>query len=102
MKKKSVITVCTIVIIFILLHSTPSIALRTHLFTDGHPVISLTTEIVNDEFHNRADKQTLDNQKAKCYIIAKPAFEKATQSELTTFEVRKIGFLFFAKYYGES
>lgn len=104
LKKKSgiIIALCSIAIIFMLLHSTSSIALRTYLFTDGHPIVAFNTEIINDDLHNRVDKQTLDKQNAKCYKITKPAFEKAAQTELTTFEVRKIGFLFFAKYYGEA
>lgn len=104
MKKKKImilISIFSVLSIFFILHSTPSIALRTHLFMTGNPIVSLTTEIVDDKIHNEVDKQILENQNAKCYSLTNAAFEKATESKLTNFKVSKKGFLFFAQYYGE-
>jgi hypothetical protein len=103
-KKRTVIlniSVCLMIIYFIL-HATPSIALRTHLFMTGNAIVAITTGIEDDELHNKVDKESLECQNAKCYTLTKPAFEKATQSKLRNYKVTKIGFLFFAKYYGEA
>ena len=105
LKKKiitTIITVCCLVLMFVGLHSTPYVALRVHLFMTGHPVSSLTTKIVDDELHNKIDKQFLESQNAKCYTLTKPAFEKATQSNLNNYIVTKKGFMYYAEYYGEA
>ena len=105
LKKKiitTIITVCCIVIMYVVLHSTPYVALRIHLLMTGHSVSSFTTKIVDDELHNKIDKQILESQNAKCYTLTKPAFEKATQSNLRNYKVTKKGFLFYAEYYGEA
>jgi len=39
---------------------------------------------------------------AKAYPLTKPPTEKATEGELRNFLVKKIGFLHFAEYYGET
>lgn len=105
LKKKlitTLVTICFLLIIYVLIHSTPYAALRTYLFMTGHPIVSFTTGIVDDELHNKIDKQILEGQNAKCYTLTKPAFEKATQSKLGNYKVTEKGFLFFAEYYGEA
>ena len=84
------------------LHSTPTIALRTHLFMNGNPIIAFTTGIVDDELHNRLDKKVLESQNAKCYTITKPPIYKPTQNKLMNYKVTQKGFLFFAVNYGEA
>lgn len=104
MKKKNVFNRTLILIIiafYIILHFTPTLALRTFIFTMGYPVIAFTTGIVDDELHNTIDRQILESENAKCYTLTKPAFEKATQGELRNYKVTKRGFLYFAEYYGE-
>lgn len=103
--KKKIVTTMSILIcivgMYVILHITPTIALRTHVFVTGNPIRALTTGIVDDKFHNKVDKELLESQNAKCYRLTKPVFEKATQGELRNFKVTKKGFLFFAEYYGE-
>lgn len=89
------------IIIYALLHITPQMAIRTHLVTMGYPKIALTTEIVDDEFHNKVDKLALEKDNAKCYTITTPAYEKATDGYLRNFKVKKAGLLYFAEYYGD-
>lgn len=104
MKKEklfTITTICSIIALYIVLHITPTVALRTHLFMNGYPVIAFTTGIVDDEFHNRIDKQILESQSAKCYTLTKPAFERATKGQLRNYKVTKKGILYFAEYYGE-
>jgi hypothetical protein len=80
-------------------HSTPKMALRFHLFFMGYPKEALITDIRDNKSDNRFHKKELAALNAKTYIITKPPFEKQTGSELDTFCVRKIGFLYFAEYY---
>ncbi|ANX11702.1 hypothetical protein ABE41_006750 [Fictibacillus arsenicus] len=76
-------------------------ALRTEVILMGHPVASLTTGIIEDEFHNEVDKEKFAELNAKAYTLTKPPVERATQGKLRNYRVRKVGFLYFAEYYGE-
>jgi hypothetical protein len=99
---KQVIGIVVILgVIFLLLHSTPKMALRTCVFFMGYPKEALITNIGEDEYHNKFDKKKFARLNAKAYTLTKPPFEKATESELRNYLVRKIGFLYFADYYGE-
>ena len=91
-----------VVAVFLLFHSTSNIALRTHVFFLGYPKAAITSGIIEDEFHNKIDKQKFVGLKGKAYTLTNPPNEKATQGELSNFFVRKAGFLYFAKYYGEA
>jgi hypothetical protein len=90
-----------IIALYIILHVTPTLALRTRIFMMGYPIVAFTTGIVDDEFHNTIDRQILESENAKCYTLTKPAFEKSTQGELRNYKVTKKGILYFAEYYGE-
>lgn len=90
------------IILNIGLHLTPSIALRTHVFFNGHPIIALTSNIVEDQAHNRMDKEYLKKENAKCYSLTKAPKEKATDSYLRNYIVRKNGFLYSANYFGNA
>jgi len=87
--------------IFLVLHSTPNLALRTCVFFMGYPKAAFITDIADDEYHNKFDKKKFAKLNAKAYTLTKPPFEKATESELRNYLVRKKGFLYFADYYGE-
>jgi hypothetical protein len=99
--KKWIGFLSVLVLIFILLHSTPHMALRTEVFLMGYPAAALTSSIVDDEFHNDVDKDAFSALNAKAYTLTKPPVEKATQGQLRKYLVRKVGFLHFAEYYGE-
>jgi hypothetical protein len=81
------------------LHSTPKMALSFHILFMGYPKEALITDIRDNKIDNRFHKKELVALNAKIYILTKPPFEKQTESELDTFRVRKIGFLYFAEYY---
>ncbi|MFD1739233.1 hypothetical protein ACFSCX_22390 [Bacillus salitolerans] len=99
--KKEVIFFIVIAIIFLLLHSTPSTAIRTKVFFMGYPNAAVTSPIIDDEYHNEVDNDKFAELNAKAYTLTKPPIEKATQGELRNYLVRKFGFLHFAEYYGE-
>lgn len=101
-KKKSVFIIAAIVVVLLLLHSTPHLALRTHLVINGYPIIAVTTKIMDDEYHNSIDKEKFRELNAKAYTLSKPPIEKATDGELRNFLVRKVGFIHFVEYYGET
>lgn len=100
--KKEITFVLALLTIFLLLHSTPDTALRTHVFTLGYPKAALTSAIIDDEYHNEVDQDKFVELNAKAYTLTKPPIEKATQGELRNFLVKKIGFLYFAEYYGDT
>ncbi|WP_408009845.1 hypothetical protein ACJROX_05990 [Pseudalkalibacillus sp. A8] len=52
-------------------------------------------------YHNKVDKEMFAELNAKAYTLTTPPIEKATQGELRNYLVRKIGFLYFAEFYGE-
>jgi len=65
-------------ILFIVLHSSPKLALRTHVFFNGHPILAFQTEIIDDQAHNRMDKEYLKKEHAKCYSLTKAPKERVT------------------------
>ena len=84
-------------IIFGVLHLTPHLALRTHVFFMGYPIEAVKTGIVDDKFHNRTDWKP----NAKYYTLTKPPVERVTEGILHNFKVSKNGFLYFAEYFGD-
>ncbi|MDV2682841.1 hypothetical protein RYX56_00490 [Alkalihalophilus lindianensis] len=101
MKKKPALLIGLLIIIFLLLHSTPSLALRTHVLVLGYPKAAVTSGIVEDDYHNEVDKEAFEEQNAKAYTLTEPPIEKSTQGQLSNFLVKKIGFLYFAEFYGD-
>jgi len=99
---RSCIITCIIVLGFVLLHSSPYIALRTHVFMMGYPVIAVTTGFVEDKLHNSIDPRVLKGDTVDYYTLTKPAFEKETGGTLANYRVIKKGFLYFADYCGEA
>ena len=79
---------------FIILHSTPRIALRTQLFMTGHLIMSFNTEIVDDKLHNKLNEQDPVPDKNISFYT--------TQSKYSNYKVTKIGLLFFAIEFGEA
>jgi len=88
------------IILFAVLHSTPKLALRTHVFFNGHPILAIRTKIIDDREHNRIDKEYLRKEQAKCYSLTKAPKERATDSYLTNYIVRKKGHFYKVNYYG--
>jgi hypothetical protein len=101
MSKKGIILSITI-LLFLVLHSTPNLALRTHVFFMGYPKAAITSGIIEDEYHNDVDKEKFTELNAKAFTLTKPPIEKATDGELRNFLVRKFGIFHFAEYYGET
>lgn len=70
--EKLIGTVVILGVIFILLHSTPKMALRFHILFMGYPKEALITDISD----NKIDKKKLAKLNAKTYTLTKPPFEK--------------------------
>ncbi|GAB0170867.1 hypothetical protein LSPCS325_43040 [Lysinibacillus sp. CTST325] len=100
--KKKIIIIVSMLVVIILLHSTPSIALRTHIFFMGYPKAAISSGIIEDKNHNEVDKEKFAELNAKAYSLTNPPIEKATQGELRNYLVRKFGFLHFAEYLGNT
>lgn len=101
-KKRQLLFIIALVAFIVLLHATPGLALRTHVFMLGYPKAAFTSGIVDDDYHNRVDKDFFSSINARAYTLTEPPVEKATQGELRNFLVRKIGFFYIAEYYGET
>ncbi|MBM7647847.1 hypothetical protein JOC78_000787 [Bacillus ectoiniformans] len=100
MKKKAMI-MAALAAAFIILHITPSLALRTQVFIMGYPKAAIYSGIIEDTYHNEVDQEKFAELNAKAYTLTRPPIEEATQGELRNYLVKKVGFLYFAEYYGE-
>ncbi|MEH7348334.1 hypothetical protein [Gottfriedia acidiceleris] len=79
------------ILLFFVLHSSPSIALRTHVFFNGHPILAVKSAIVDDQEHNQGDKVFLKKENAKCFSLNEE-----------NYILRKKGFINVADYYGNA
>ena len=101
MTKRKIIVIGLVISIIVLLHSIPTLALRTSIFFHGHPIVALTTEIEEHEPYSPEDSELLEKENAKLYRLTTPPIEKATQGHLYTWKVKKRVFIYFADYHGE-
>ncbi|AQQ52590.1 hypothetical protein [Planococcus lenghuensis] len=99
--RKRTLVLLTLLMIYVVTHCTPELALRTHVFFMGYPVIAVTTDIEDDPYHNDYHRTAFEQMNARAYMLTKPPIEKATESELVSFLVKKKGFLHYAEYLGE-
>ncbi|XXM73040.1 hypothetical protein ACQ0QQ_03840 [Lysinibacillus sphaericus] len=99
--KKWIGLLSIVILLFLILHSTPQLAVRTNVFVMGYPAAALKSGLADDKFEKYVDKDTSSEQNVKIYTLTEPPVEKATQGQLRNYRVKKIGFLHFAEYYGE-
>jgi hypothetical protein len=74
--KKKIIILAALVGVFFILHSTSSMALRTHVFLMGYPKAAIFSDIIDDEYHNEVDKEKFAEINAKAYTLTKPQSKK--------------------------
>ncbi|WP_243283734.1 hypothetical protein [Clostridium thermobutyricum] len=94
--------IMAIIVIFIALHSTPSLSIRTNLLFDGYFLEFFKGDIVFNEFQHNLDKDILEKDNSKIYTFTGT---NATYREgflINNFKVKKVGFLYFADSYGEA
>ncbi|MGG0645036.1 hypothetical protein ABE021_14020 [Sporosarcina gallistercoris] len=99
-KKWGLIGLVSLVALFYLLHSTPDRAVRTCVFFIGHPVAAMTSDIEDDTNHSKSDKTEHEKANLKTFTLTNPPYVKATDSDLGNYQVRKYGFIYFAKFSG--
>lgn len=85
--------VMLIIVIFVILHSTPTLSLRTKLFLSGYFSESINSQFTFVERGNKSNQLL--------YEVFPAPVEKTTNSELITYQTEKKAFLYFATYYGE-
>lgn len=94
-KYKLIVVLGLGVLMFLFLHIAPKIALRTHLFITGHPVIAFKIDI------EKQDRYDSESKNIEFYTTTEDAVDRETGNSLSgAFEVTKKGFLYFARYYG--
>ena len=73
MKKRKILAVSLIVFVisYLLLHISPSMAIRTHLVTLGQirSISLLFSDIEEDDFHNKLDEKVAKKNNGKFYVI---------------------------------
>lgn len=92
MKKGKGIIVSLIVVIglFVMLHSTETLAIRTRLVTSGHPIAAFTSPLNKTGLY--------DQQTGRQYVILANIKDSTTGNSLTGICVKKSGLLYFAQY----
>lgn len=101
-RKIIIMIFCAILILFVgVRHVTPSLAVRTKLFYDGHPIAAMTTNIKYNSSQQGIDADKLDKMNAKIYAIkyGDATFDNGTY--IHNFIVKKVGNLYYADYWGE-
>ncbi len=94
--------IMAIIVIFITLHLTPSLSIRSNLLFDGYFLEFFKGNIVFNEFQHNLDKDILEKDDSKIYTFTG---SNATYKEgflINNFKVKKVGFLYFAEPYGEA
>ena len=107
LKKTNILLRCILVVIilfssFIILHITPALAVRSHLFVTGHPVAPFTVNVSFNKPQQNMDKDLLERENCKIYCIDGDITDNDIGTLIHNFKVKKIGFLYFADYYGEA
>ena len=87
-----IFSIMVVTFVAIGLHLTPSLSLRTTLFFSGH---------FNEALHAKLTPVEYKNSQSTLYTVEPVPFEKATHSELKTFEVKRNFIFYSASYYGE-
>lgn len=82
-----------ILLLFIILHITPNLSIRTHLLITGHPKSAFNTEI-------KKVNQDYESKNVSLYDLTDPPTIKGLDADLTTYKVVKILFLYFTVYNG--
>lgn len=100
--KKIFMVIIGVIVGFIILHITPSLAIRTHLFVVGHPVAPFVIKVKYNKGQTSQDEELLEKENSKIYYIDGDVKYNATGANMFNFKVKKYGFLYFAETYGEA
>lgn len=100
--RKTIIIFCAILILLIeARHTTPSLAVRTKLFCDGHPIAAIITSVKYNWHQQRLDTDELDKMNAKIYAIKYGDATYDNGTYIYNFIVKKVGNSYYADYWGE-
>lgn len=82
------------ILMFIVLHLTPNLALKTNLFFQGYFQEAFASEVTRIEHPDKERNSTF-------YEVTPAPVEKETNGMLLTHKVEKVWIFYFASYYGE-
>ena len=94
--------IMTIIVIFITLHLTPSLSIRSNLLFDGYFLEFFKGDIVFNEFQHNLDKDILEKDNSKIYTFTGTNSTYREGFLINNFKVKKVGFLYFVEPYGEA
>jgi len=105
MKKRKILAVSLIVFVisYLLLHISPSMAIRARLITLGQirSISLLFSDIEEDDFHNKLDKKVAKKSNGKFYVITNEKSDSILRKPYSWLVTKK-HFLYFAQPYGKS
>lgn len=82
------------ILMFIVLHLTPNLALKTNLFFQGYFQEAFASEMTRIEHPDKERNSTF-------YQVTPAPVEKETSGVLVTYKVEKVWIFYFASYYSE-
>ena len=93
--KRKVITLPRVfiflVLTFIVLHLTPSLSLRTHLFITGHPKIAINSEI---------NELSTYNKNSTLFTLNPSPKDKATGNNMNSYKVTRVLIFYITTHHG--
>lgn len=101
-KQRTWIPLTVLVLAIYILHSTPHMSIRTYVFFTGYPIQAITSDNVDDRYHNEKDNKDYEKLNAKAYTLKDPPVEKQTQGILSNYLVRKYGIIYITDYLGDT
>ncbi len=100
--KKEITTIAILMIIgiFILIHSSPFLSVRSHIFVTGHPFKAFKETIRVNRVKYNWERSKLNKKNTMIYTITgNNLYDRITGNVITNYKVTKILFLYFVKDY---
>lgn len=82
-----------LLLLFIILHVTPNLSLRTYLIFTGHPKLAFTANIEELNYDT-------DNKRIRFYSFTPSPVDRATGNTKLAYKTKKIGFIYLTSYHG--
>ncbi|MGL5087620.1 MAG: hypothetical protein ACRC68_18215 [Clostridium sp.] len=96
MKKKLIslpIIFSIIILLYITLHITPQMSLRTYLFFTWHPVLAFTSSV-------QAYTHDASNENLNFYTFSPSPKGKFTGNDMLAYKTKKTGFIYISEHHG--
>jgi hypothetical protein len=99
---KNIVIILVIIVAFNASCITSKGALRTYLFTHGHPIIAFVTPISSGKFQGSISQMIVSNKNIHIYTVDIPIEEKDKIKCIRNYMVEKKGFFYFVHYFSRN